>query len=135
MKGVFGPSRKELPAILITLQQLYEVSGDAEAYGLYLLLASQVGVASIMLLSSVLNTLAKMSASMQMKIADFSKLPTLLKMTTDSLESLKQETSDWLSDVKCAISSLASEYSITVSAGYGSRSHANTTDILCIVLE
>lgn len=105
------------------------MSGDAEAYGLYLLLASQVGVASIMLLSSVLNTLAKMSASMQMKVADFSKLPTLLKTTTDSLESLKEETSDWLSDVKCAISSLASEYSITVSRGYGSRSHAYITDV------
>ena len=117
--------KKELPAILTTLQQLYEVSGDGEAYGLYLLLASQVGVASIMLLSDVLNILAKMSASMQLKIADFSKLPTLLKITTDPLESLKEEMSDWLSEVKSTISSLASEHSITISVGYGSRSHAD----------
>lgn len=50
---------------------------------------------------------------MQMKIADFSKLPTLLKMTTDSLESVKEETSDWLSVVKSTMSLLASDYSIT----------------------
>ena len=47
-----------------------------------------------MLLSNVLHILARMSASMQMKVADFSKLPTLLEVTVDFLKSLKEETSE-----------------------------------------
>ena len=47
-----------------------------------------------MLLSNVLHILAKMSASMQMRVADFSKLTTLLEETVDSLKSLKEETSE-----------------------------------------
>ena len=39
--------RKELPALIVTLQQLYEVSGDAEAYGLAMVLSSFSGVATI----------------------------------------------------------------------------------------
>ena len=37
---------KELPPLLQTLSQLYESSGDAEAYGIYSLLASVNGVSS-----------------------------------------------------------------------------------------
>ena len=73
-----------------------------------------MGIASIMLLSDILNILAKMSTSMQTKVADFSKLPTLLKVTVESLKSLKEENSDWLSHVKSTISMLRSDYSITI---------------------
>lgn len=45
MKDVLRAIKRELHAIIITLQQIYEGTGDAEAY--CLLLASQVGVASI----------------------------------------------------------------------------------------
>ena len=41
-----------------TLSQLYESSGDAEAYGIYSLLASVNGVSSSYLLSEVLSALA-----------------------------------------------------------------------------
>ncbi len=71
-----------------------------------------------------------MSVSMQMKVADFSKLPILLEATVDSLKSLKEETSDWLSEVKSTTSSLENDYSITIGNGYGpSRSHKNITDV------
>lgn len=122
--------RREFPALVTTLQQLYETSGDAEAYGLSMLLASQVGVASIMLLSEILDILAKLSAAMQTKVADFSKIPNLLKVTIDSLKALKEESSDWVALVTTAISKLETNYGITVSCGYGStRSHANITNV------
>lgn len=42
---------------------------------------------------------------------------------------LKEESSDWISEVKSIISSLDNDYSITIGSGYGSRSHANITDV------
>lgn len=90
-KGCIQAIYRELPALIITLQQLYETSGDAEAYGLSTLLATYTGVANIVFLSEVLDVLAKMNATMQRKHADFSKLPVLLKVTilkTDFLTKL-----------------------------------------------
>ena len=60
MRAIF----RELPALIITLQQLYETSGDAEAYGLSNLLATYTGVASVVFLSEVLDILARANASM-----------------------------------------------------------------------
>ena len=82
---------RELPALIVTLQQLYETSGDAEAYGIGALLATYTGVASIVFLSEVLGILARMNVSMQRKLLDLSRLPVLLKITTDQLEHLKDE--------------------------------------------
>ena len=111
---------KELPALVITLQQLYENSGDAEAFGLSKLLSSFSGVASLMLLSKVLDTLARMNASMQMKAADFSKLPVLLKATTDQLKHMKEENSEWVSLVNEKICVLEQEHGIEMSRTFGS---------------
>ena len=53
-----------------------------------------------------------------------------MEVIVDSLKSLKEETSDWLSEVKSTISSLESDHIITIGRGYGSsRSHANITDV------
>ncbi len=60
--------------------KLYESSGDAEAYGIYSLLAC---VPSSYLLSEVCSALALLNLFMQKKIADFSKLPFILKSTLD----------------------------------------------------
>lgn len=57
--------RKDLLALIVTLQQLYQTSGDAEAYGISLILSSLSGVASIFLLSEVLDILAKLNCYMQ----------------------------------------------------------------------
>ena len=56
---------RELPVLIVTLQQLYETSGYAEAYGIGALLATYTGVASIVFLSEVLDVLARMNVSMQ----------------------------------------------------------------------
>ena len=68
---------------------------------------------------------------MQTKEADFSKLPTLLKVTVESLKSLKEENSDWLSHVKSTISMLRSDYSITI-MGHQEAMHISLM-CLCIV--
>ena len=95
---------RELPALIVTLQQLYETSGDAEAYGIGALLATYIGRASIMFLSEVLDILARMNVSMQRKLLNLSRLPVLLKITTDQLEHLKDERSEWLGSVESEIS-------------------------------
>ena len=50
--------------------QLYESSGDTEAYSIYSLLASVNGVSSSYLLSEVLSALVLLNLFMQKKIAD-----------------------------------------------------------------
>ena len=97
---------KELPPLLQTLSQLYESSGDAEAYGIYSLLASVNGVSSSYLLSEVLSDLALLNLFMQKKIADFSKLLFMLKSTLDLLNSIRESDTSWCTAAETAISNL-----------------------------
>ncbi len=105
---------KELPCLIITLQQLYEESGDAEAYGLALLLTSYPGVATIVLLSALLDLLAKLNCFMQRKAADFSKLPIILRSIVDEIKHLKDPGSEWCSIVESTVEMLETEHSISV---------------------
>ncbi len=106
---------KELPALIITLHQLYEESGDAEAYGLALILTSYPGVATIILLSALLDLLAKLNnCFMQRKAADFSKLPIILRSIVDEIKHLKDPGSEWCSIVESTVEMLETEHSITV---------------------
>ena len=82
VKAIF----KDLLPLSQTLSQLYESSGDAEAYGIYSLLASFNGVSSS-ILSEVLSALPLLNVFMQKKIADFSKLPFMLKSPLTHLNS------------------------------------------------
>ena len=120
--------RKDLPALIITLQQLYESSGDAEAYGISTLLANQVGIAGIVLLSQVLDLLARLNTFMQTKTADFSKLPDFLQSVLDELESLKLQNAQWCSDTKSLIVSLEQKHSIIVTKRAGYTRGAMSTD-------
>jgi len=74
--------RKELPAIIVTLQQVYETSGDAEAFGLSTLLYSFTAVACVEFLSWVLDILAILNVAVQKKTVDFSRLKVFLQSTT-----------------------------------------------------
>ena len=113
---------RELPALIVTLQQLYETSGDAEAYGIGALLVTYTGVASIVFLSEVLDILARINVSMQRKLLDLSRLPVLLKITTDQLEHLKDERSEWLGSVESEISLLKEKHDITLGTHVSARS-------------
>ena len=76
-----------------------------------------------MFLSEVLDIVAKMNGSMQRKLADFSKLPVLLKVTNDQLKHLKEEKSEWLSSVESEISLLKEKHNITLGTHGSARSH------------
>ena len=112
---------KELPPLLQTLSQLYESSGDAEADGIYVLLASVNGVSSSYPLSEVFSALALLNVFMQKKIADFSKLPFVLKSTLDHLIPSKGGgggggDASWCTAAETAISNLETEHGITIKA-------------------
>ena len=85
-----------------------------------------------MFLSEVLDILARMNASMQRKLADFSKLPVLLKVTTDQLEHLKEEKSEWLSSVESEISLLKEKHDIHVTLGTHGSARSRWSSITTI---
>ena len=103
---------KELSALIVTLQQLYEVSGDAEAYGLAMVLSSFSGVATIFLLQSVLDLLAKLNCFMQRKATDFRQLPIILESIVSELKQLKKDDAEWCSQVTTTVNKLATEQGI-----------------------
>ena len=93
---------KELPPLLQVLSQLHESLGDAEAYGIYYLLAIVNGLSST--LSEVLSSLVLLNLFMQKKIADFRKLPFMLKSTFTHLNSTRKSNASWCTAAETAIS-------------------------------
>ena len=91
-----------LPPLLQTLSQLYESSGDAEAYGMYSHLASVNGVSSSHLLSEVLNALGLLNLFMKKTIADFSNLPFMLTSILDHLNSIRESNGSWFTAAETA---------------------------------
>ena len=119
---------KELPALIIPLQQLHESSGDAEAFGISTLLASQVGISCIVLLSEVLDLLAKLNTFMQKKTADFSRLPGFMENILDEIESLKREDAKWCTDVNFLILVLEQKHNIIIGTRAGVSRGPNSFD-------
>ncbi len=105
---------KELPAIITTLYQLYENSGDAEAYGLALIFSSFSGVATVILLSEVLDLLARLNCFMQRRAADFSALQRMIENVTQELKLLKRSGAEWCSEVTSVVENLEKQYEIPV---------------------
>ena len=106
--------RKELASLIITLDNLYKESGDAEAYGLSLVLSSFSGIASIFLLSAAPDLLAKLNCFMQKKAADFSRLPIILEGIISELKHLKEDGAEWCSQVETTLSELNSEHGVQI---------------------
>ena len=108
------PIHKELLVLIITLHNLYEDSGDAEAYGLAMVLSSYSAVATVILLSSTLDLLAKLNCFMQRKATDFSRLPIVLESILWELKTLKNDGAEWCSQVETTIARLKREHDITL---------------------
>ena len=100
-------------------QQLYESSGDAEAYGIYSLLASINCVPTSYHLSEILSANALLNLFMQKKIADFRKLSFMLKSTLDHPNSIRKSDASWCIIAETAISNLEPEYAITIKGSRG----------------
>ena len=56
---------------------------------------------------------------MQKKIADFSKLPLMLKSTLDHLNSIRESDASWCTAAETAISNLETEHGITIKGSRG----------------
>ena len=125
--------RKDLPALIITLQQLYQTSGDAEAYGISLVLSSFSGVASIFLLTEVLDLLAKLSCYMQRQSTDFRKLPLILDNILKELELLKEDTADWCTNVPIQVAKLVDDHGITIGRSRPTRSCSEEESVESLV--
>ena len=106
--------RKELSALIVTLHNIYDDSGDAEEYELALALSSYSRASPIHLLSVVLNLLAKLNCFMQRKATDFSRLPTILKSIVSELKHLKDAGSEWCLLAETSTVMPASEHDITM---------------------
>ena len=74
-----------------------------------------------MFLSEVQDILASINVSMQRKLLYLSRLPVLLKITTDQLEHLKGERSEWLGSVESEISLLKEKHDITLGTHESAR--------------
>ena len=96
-------------------------SGYAEEYGIYSLLASVNGVSSSYLLSEVLSSLALLNFFTQKKIADFSKLPFMLKSTLDHLNSIRESDASWCTAAETAIWNLETEHGISTKGSRGPK--------------
>jgi hypothetical protein len=101
------------------LQELYESSGDAEAFGIALLLASHGGIAGIALLAEVLDLLAKLNTYMQWKTADFTRLSGFVSSIIEELQSLKSGDAKWCSDAMSLKETLEEKHGITITARAG----------------
>ena len=80
--------------MITTLHHLYDTTGDAEAFGPALVLRSFLCVASIVLLSKVLDLVVKLNSFMQRQAADLSRLPLILDSIEKRLKWLKEDGSD-----------------------------------------
>ena len=111
--------RECLPALVHTFEELYEESGDAEAYGLSKLLCTYKFVACLYMLCDVLHTVAKLQASLQAKEIDLASVPVLVDGTLSRLKELKENpnSSTWFKYHKTVFtdSKLLGERNIVIS--------------------
>ena len=105
---------QETASIVANLFTVTRVIGDAEAYGIYSLLASVNGVSSSYLLAEVLSDLALLNLFMKKKIAAFNNLPFMLKSTLDHLNSIRDSDASWCTAAETAISNLETKHGITI---------------------
>ena len=92
--------RRSLPTLVVTFEEIYDETGDAEAHGIASLLTKYKTVACIYMLSDVLPTAAKLQGSLQGKEVDLASVPGMVESTTKRLKELKENTnsSTWFKD-------------------------------------
>ena len=92
--------RQVLPALVQTFKDIHAESGDAEAYGLSVLLCTYKFVACLYMLCDVLHTVAKLQGSLQTKDLDLSMVPMMVQTIVGRLRELKDHpsSSTWFKD-------------------------------------
>ena len=89
-------------ALVVTLEAIYEESGDAEAHGLALLLKKLETVAAIHMLSEVLGNIARLCKGLQTKGLDLVHVPVAVSSTLQELHAIQVSPTDaaWNSSLK-----------------------------------
>ena len=89
--------RLSLPALVATFEEIYEESGDAEAFEI---LCTYQFVACLYMLCDVLHTIAKLQGSLQSKELDLAIVPVMVNSTIARLDELKEKplSSTWFKD-------------------------------------
>ena len=82
--------RQSLPALVSTFNNIYEESGDAEAFGVSQLLCTYKFVACLYMLCDVLHTVAKLHGSLQSKQLDFATVSVMVESTIKRLREFKE---------------------------------------------
>ena len=102
--------KRSYTAIVMTLEAIYEESGDAEAHGLSLLLKKLETVATIYMLSEVLGSIARLCKALQTKGLDLVQVPLAVASTLQELHATKASPKDsiWYGSLKENISHLQS---------------------------
>ena len=89
-----------MPALVAMFQEMYDESGDAEAYGLARLFCKYKSVACLYMFCDVLHTLAKLQGSLQSQDLNLASVPGMAEGTIARLKELKEmpNTSTWFKD-------------------------------------
>ena len=97
----------------LPLNHLYKDSGDAEAYGIAVVLSSYSRVVTIIFSSVVFDLLAKLNCSLQRKGTDLSRLPVILESILSERKHMKYHDAEWCSLVERNVALFESEHDIT----------------------
>lgn len=86
--------------MVATFQEMYDETGDAEAYGLSRLFCKYGSIACLYMLCDVLHTLAKLQGSLQSQGLNLACVPAMVEGTIARLKELKEmlNTSTWFKD-------------------------------------
>ena len=80
--------RRSLSPLVAALESIYEVQGDAEAFGLAKLVKSYNFIASVSMLCDALDPVAGLCTALQAKTLDFAELNFLVDTCTADLEAM-----------------------------------------------
>ncbi len=85
---------------LSTFKSIYDENGNAEAYGLSVLLCTYKFVACLFMLCDLLHTVTKLHGSLQSKELDIATVPVMVDACIKRLKELKEKpaSSTWFKD-------------------------------------
>ena len=75
--------QRSLPALVTTIEEIFDETGDAEAHGIASDLTKYNTVTCIYVLSDVLHAVAKLQGSLQGKEVDLASVPGMVESTLE----------------------------------------------------
>ena len=98
--------KSSYPAIVLTLDHIYEETHEPEALGISKALCKANTIEAVYLLDSVLPSVANLSKALQAKNLDFSAISHLVNATLLTIGEFVQPSAKWILDLQDACTSL-----------------------------